>query len=60
VRELIWKEQHARCKRCEKKASRFWVHHKDGDATNDARGNLEALCETCHKQADAEVRTGHK
>jgi len=36
------------CGRGPKQVSRFEVHHKDGDATNNYPLNLIALCSRCH------------
>jgi hypothetical protein len=52
-RELILVEQENRCAKC---GIGEWmgmtltleVDHKDGDNTNNNRGNLEALCPNCH------------
>lgn len=35
------------------------VHHIDGDARNNARSNLVALCQKCHLEADREMHILH-
>lgn len=34
------------------------VHHRNGDPQNNNHGNLIALCQRCHLQADRELRKG--
>lgn len=36
------------------------VHHADGDPTNNARANLQALCQKCHLSADHSLAAGRR
>lgn len=49
-----------RCDHCglkERFKGMFDVHHKDGDASNNALANLEFLCPNCHRIADQALRS---
>lgn len=59
LRARVWREQGERCKRCSKKVKRFIVHHRDGNALDDSRSNVEGLCEPCAAEADRALRSGH-
>lgn len=50
------------CARCGHDGSdkRLEVHHIDGDPYNNAMGNLEVLCTTCHKAHHVRVRARKK
>lgn len=60
IRRRVWREQGRRCVRCGGQPARFFVHHKDGNARNNERANLEGLCQPCHKAADAAVRASRR
>jgi len=48
LRERVIREQRGRCG---SRPPTLYVHHRDGDARNDRRSNLEALCPRCHLAA---------
>jgi 5-methylcytosine-specific restriction endonuclease McrA len=59
LRLEIAAEQAERCASCDTALLEGWqLHHRNGDATDDRRENLEALCAECHKDEHrpAEVR----
>lgn len=42
-----------RCERCNRKLGRAWArHHKDGNTCNNARENVECICQSCHMKID--------
>ena len=43
------------CQRCSRKS--IAIHHKDGDSNNNARSNLESLCQSHHMQAHKKLRS---
>ena len=50
LRATVIEEQHGVCAHC-RRAAELELHHIDGNAHNDARHNLEALCHGCHQAA---------
>ena len=50
-RYKIVESQSFKCKKCHKKfnpPNNFHIDHKDGNAKNNVRSNLQALCPDCH------------
>lgn len=47
-REKYFRENDGVCENCG--AGDIHVHHRDGDATNDAAENLVGLCASCHRK----------
>lgn len=60
LRVKVWREQGRRCGVCRDDVREFFLHHRDGDATNNDRANLIALCRPCHKMADAALRAARR
>lgn len=55
IKEFIFKEQGEKCNHCgisdwNDKPLSFELEHKDGNAQNNKRGNLEVICPNCHAQ----------
>jgi 5-methylcytosine-specific restriction protein A len=52
LRKTAKQKARFRCQECGRRETanrRLEVHHADGDATNNAPENLQALCVSCHK-----------
>jgi 5-methylcytosine-specific restriction endonuclease McrA len=54
LRAAVIRQQRGRCATCGARAT--VVHHIDGNARNDGRTNLVALCDSCHLNQRIEAR----
>ena len=58
LRVKIVLRQNSECNKCGVKFGKIShkIHHKDGDRSNKAESNLEALCPNCHDQEDEKLQ----
>ena len=58
LRMKIVLKQKSKCKKCGVMFGKIKpvIHHKDGNRSNKAESNLEALCHNCHDQKDERLK----
>jgi len=54
-RKLALRSLGGKCKECGREEDLF-IHHKDGDDSNDDASNLEILCRPCHTEYHVKIR----
>ena len=51
IRQAVIAAHGARCNRCGAADIPLQIHHRNGDHRDNAMGNLEAVCPSCHAHA---------